>query len=55
MKNYYMIFKDDELLNITVDYYYFKRLAKKYKQQYNNIELRAITSYRLLENSTGVN
>lgn len=54
-KVYYMIFdKYDCLLNITYDYFYFKRLVKKYKNQNIYIVLRMIDSRKLLEISSAV-
>lgn len=55
-KNYYMIFdKFDCLLNITYDYFYFKRLVKKYQKQNKEIYLRQINSRELLEISSEAN
>lgn len=55
MKNYYLIIKilgneEFEILNITSNYYHFRRLLKKYKNEKNIIN-RKISSYELFKNS----
>lgn len=55
-RTYYMIFdKYDCLLNITYDYFYFKRLVKKYQKENKEIILKSINSINLLEISSTVN
>lgn len=51
-KNYYMIFDyNNNLLNITTDYYYFRRLYKKYVKQVKFVKPRYIYSIDLMNNS----
>lgn len=56
MNLYYMIFSKDRddkivMLNITNDYYYFRRLIKKYKKEHKIIYPREISLDSLIENS----
>lgn len=55
MKNYYLIIKildneNFEILNITSNYYHFRRLLKKYTNEKSIIN-RKISSYDLFKNS----
>lgn len=54
MNNFYIIFTIDSLgkkvlLNITNDYYYFRRLVKKYNRENKNIGTREISLDKLIE------
>lgn len=51
-KTYYIIFDDKlDVLNFTSDYFYFKRLVRKYRNK-QLIITRSISNFELLENST---
>lgn len=51
----YLIFCNDKLINYTFDYFYFKRLLKKYDKMWKKVEGRKIEVQKLLEISTSVN
>jgi len=54
---YYIIFESDKsfnrpiILNITSDYYYFRRLVKKYLLEHRTIYTKEITIDAIIENS----
>ena len=56
MKKIYLIFTIDSnsipiLLNLTTDYYYFKRLSRKYIKQNKTIFTRYVYIQDLIDNS----
>lgn len=51
----YLIFCNGKLLHITFDYFYFKRLLKKYDRMWKKVEGRKIEVEKMLENSTVAN
>lgn len=56
MEKYYLIFGADSkgypiLLNITIDYYYFRRLCKRYINEGKSIIKRYCSSFDLLHGS----
>lgn len=51
----YLIFFNGKLLHIAYDYYYFKRLLKKYDKMWKKVEARKIETKKILEISTSVN